>query len=147
PGLSAAIAAPELAGIPVTHRGVASGFVVVSGHDRATYEPLLGVLPPAAMTVVVLMGMRTRVELAAFLLGLGWRPTTPAAVIVNASQPDQHVWTGVLSELGGEAAGERADGPSAIVIGDVASAAALPHEIQAFLAGEDTWQSMTIQQQ
>src|SRR5690606_37819810 len=91
PGLSAAIAAPELAGIPVTHRGVASGFVVVSGHDRATYEPLLGVLPPAAMTVVVLMGMRTRVELAAFLLGLGWRPTTPAVVIVNASQPDQHV--------------------------------------------------------
>src|SRR5690606_36297684 len=40
PGLSAAIAAPELAGIPVTHRGVASGFLVVSGHDSRVYEPL-----------------------------------------------------------------------------------------------------------
>jgi uroporphyrin-III C-methyltransferase len=145
PGLSAAIAAPELAGIPVTHRGVASGFVVVSGHDRATYEPLLGTLQPGAMTVVVLMGMRTRVELAAFLLDRGWRPKTPAAVIVNASQPGQHVWTGELTELGGEAAGDRSDGPGVIVIGDVVTAAAMPHEIQAFLAEEETWQSMTQQ--
>ena len=48
PGVSTAVAAPELAGIPVTHRGLASSFLVVTGHHEATYAPILDGLPPAA---------------------------------------------------------------------------------------------------
>src|SRR5690606_3561180 len=66
PGLSTAIAAPTLAGIPVTHGGVSSGLLVVSGHAPEAWAPLLGAIPPGAATVVVLMGKRTRGDIAAF---------------------------------------------------------------------------------
>src|SRR5574337_1769501 len=54
PGVSSALAAPALAGIPVTHRGLASGFAVVAGHDRAAWQPAVDALPPDALTLVVL---------------------------------------------------------------------------------------------
>ena len=65
PGISSAVAGPALSGIPVTHRGLASAFVVVSGHDAATCARVLGSLEPGAATVVVLMGLRTRAATAA----------------------------------------------------------------------------------
>src|SRR5262245_3475846 len=49
PGLTAAVTAPALSGIPVTHRGLASGFVVVSGHADTAYRPILETLPPNAL--------------------------------------------------------------------------------------------------
>src|SRR5512144_2427888 len=67
PGVSSALAAPALAGIPVTHRGVASGFVVVPGHAEATWRPLLAGIAPGSMTVVVLMGLAARARIAAAL--------------------------------------------------------------------------------
>lgn len=146
PGLSAAVAAPELAGIPVTHRGLSSGFLVVSGHGREAWEPLLGALPPASATVVVLMGMGARRDIAEFLVAAGWRTDTPAALVVNASQPGQRLWTGTLASLGVDDGGGRRDEPGVIVIGEVVTAAAMPHEVTAILAEEHTWQSMTIQQ-
>ena len=60
PGLSSALAAPALAGIPVTHRGLAAGFAVISGHAESAYGPLLDGIAPQAMTIVVLMGVKTR---------------------------------------------------------------------------------------
>ncbi len=60
PGLSTAIAAPALAGIPVTHRGLASSFAVLTGHHEHTYGPLLDGFAPGALTLVVLMGVRQR---------------------------------------------------------------------------------------
>jgi len=57
PGVSAAVAAPALAGIPVTHRGLASAFVVVSGHAEEAYHPVLESLAPGSATLVILMGM------------------------------------------------------------------------------------------
>src|SRR3954468_4024923 len=55
PGVSSALAAPALAGIPVTHRGLASSFAVVTGHHEATYGPILdsfaGGFPPGAVTL------------------------------------------------------------------------------------------------
>ena len=60
-----AIAAPALAGIPVTHRGMASGFVVVSGHAEEAYRPMLESLAPTVATVVVLMGLGTSSDRAA----------------------------------------------------------------------------------
>lgn len=145
PGLSAVTAGPALAGIPITHRGVSSGFVVVSGHDPDAYEPLLKGLMPGAATVIVLMGMGTRTALAQFLIGAGWVPQTPAAIVVNASRPSEHVWTGTLAELKVRIDDEdRREEPGVIVIGEVVSAAAMPHDISGFLAEEHTWQPMTI---
>ena len=121
PGLTTAVAAPALAGIPVTHRGIASGFVVVSGHAPSAYMPILGALAPGFTTVVVLMGMRERAGLSAFLTAQGWRTDTAAAVIARASQPTQRVWTGTLEMLSGALRGARADTAGVIVIGEVVS--------------------------
>jgi uroporphyrin-III C-methyltransferase/precorrin-2 dehydrogenase/sirohydrochlorin ferrochelatase len=117
PGVSSALAAPALAGIPVTHRGLASGFVVVSGHAEAAWQPLLGGLPPGAATVVVMMGLRARGAIAAFLVSRGWSPSTPAAIVSSASQPEQSVFTGTLAELG--AAEISVERPGVLVIGNV----------------------------
>jgi uroporphyrin-III C-methyltransferase / precorrin-2 dehydrogenase / sirohydrochlorin ferrochelatase len=100
PGVTSAVAGPALAGIPVTHRGLASGFTVVSGHAPAAYAPLLGALPPGSTTLVVLMGLGARADVAARLLGAGWDPATPAAVVLGASLPQAWRWVGRLDELG-----------------------------------------------
>jgi uroporphyrin-III C-methyltransferase / precorrin-2 dehydrogenase / sirohydrochlorin ferrochelatase len=117
PGVSAAIAAPELAGIPLTHRGTASGFLVVSGHAVDVFERGLRAVQPNTVPVVVLMGVGSRAELAQRLIGRGWRAETPAAIICGASTPDEWVWTGTISALG------QAEVPAGIagvvVIGDV----------------------------
>jgi uroporphyrin-III C-methyltransferase/precorrin-2 dehydrogenase/sirohydrochlorin ferrochelatase len=117
PGVSSAIAAPELAGIPVTHRGTASGFLVLSGHAVASFESGIAVIEPNAVPLVVLMGIGSRAQLAQTLIARGWRAATPAAVICGASTPDEWVWTGVLSEVG--EAGVPEDVAGVIVIGDV----------------------------
>jgi len=109
PGLSSAIAGPALAGIPVTHRGLASGFVVVSGHAESAYAPILGSLAAGAATVVVLMGLGRRVELAAFLIARGWAASTPAAIVLGASHPGASAWTGPLASLGEPDIGERSE--------------------------------------
>src|SRR6185436_10918098 len=71
PGVSSVLAAPGLAGIPLTHRGLASGFLVVSGHTEAAYAPALGGLTPGSVTVVVLMGLGARAAIAARLIDRG----------------------------------------------------------------------------
>src|SRR6185295_14664107 len=88
PGISSAVAAPGLAGIPVTHRGMASGFVVVSGHAEEAYRPILEALAPHSATVVVMMGLAGIERLTALLIGRGWAPATPAAVLLGAATPD-----------------------------------------------------------
>ncbi len=121
PGVSSALAAPALAGIPVTHRGLASGFAVLSGHDGAAWEPAVDALPPNALTLVVLMGLGSREKLARRLLERGWPPATPAAVLLAASTPDAFTWVGALSELGAAALPEGA--PGTLVVGRVAALA------------------------
>jgi len=70
PGVSSAIAAPASAGIPVTHRDHASGFLVVSGHDEQVFVTTVHALKPNGVTVVILMGFGRRVELAQHLLSV-----------------------------------------------------------------------------
>jgi uroporphyrin-III C-methyltransferase / precorrin-2 dehydrogenase / sirohydrochlorin ferrochelatase len=135
PGLTAAVVAPAVAGIPVTHRGVASGFVVVSGHAEDAYAPILDHLPPHVATIVVLMGFAERTRAAAFLLARGWSPDTPAAIVTNASQRGERIWTGTLGVIG-EAQHEAVpEDAHTLVIGDVvavgtviAAAASAPFE-------------------
>ncbi len=123
PGLSSAIAGPALAGIPVTHRGMAAGFVVVSGHAASAYRPILDGLTPTAATLVVLMGVRGRSELASYLIGRGWSAATPAALVLSASHQSQAAWTGTLAELGAAPIADP-DAPGVLVIGEVVSLAA-----------------------
>jgi uroporphyrin-III C-methyltransferase / precorrin-2 dehydrogenase / sirohydrochlorin ferrochelatase len=121
PGVSAAIAAPALAGIPVTHRGAATAFVTVSGHDERAWAPVLDVLPPHCATIVGMMGLGTRRDIADRLLARGWEEHTPAAVLVAAATPYAHTWMGTLGELAREESLTVGDGGGAgtIVIGEV----------------------------
>ena len=123
PGISSALAAPALAGIPVTHRGIASGFAVVSGHAEETFGPILASLAPNSLTLVVLMGLSTRAREAEFLLERGWRLRTPAAVLMGASTPESWVWTGTLEDMGRAPIPEDSDAPGTLVIGEVVSVA------------------------
>ncbi|HVI76369.1 MAG TPA: uroporphyrinogen-III C-methyltransferase [Anaeromyxobacteraceae bacterium] len=131
PGVSSALAAPALAGIPVTHRGLAAGFAVVSGHAEASYGPLLDALPPEGMTLVVLMGVAQRVALAARLRTRGWGASTPAALLLGASSAEAFTWTGPLSALAEvPIPPERAHLPGTLVVGEVAALATAAHADQ-----------------
>lgn len=123
PGLSSALSAPALAGIPVTHRGLASAFVVVSGHAESAFRPIVSSLVPGAATLVVLMGLGTRATLVPLLLSRGWKASTPAAICYGASTSDAFTWTGRLDELP-HASAPGTDAPGTLVIGDVVSLAA-----------------------
>ncbi len=126
PGVTSAIAAPALAGIPVTHRGVSSSFLVVSGHDEAAFARAVGGVDPEITTLVVLMGVARSGALARRLMASGWRPGTPAAVVVDASLADQRTWRGRLDELADERATIDVSGhlaPGTMVIGEVVSLA------------------------
>jgi uroporphyrin-III C-methyltransferase/precorrin-2 dehydrogenase/sirohydrochlorin ferrochelatase len=119
PGVSSSVAAPALAGIPVTHRGLTSAFTVVSGHAPSAYEPVFDAVRPGTMTLVVMMGTGAQADIASALLAREWPPSTPVAVVFAASRDDAETWTGTLASL------ERGDGPSdparpgTIVIGEV----------------------------
>jgi len=120
PGLSSSIVGPQAVGIPVTHRGVSSAFVVVSAVPEARFVTLVSALPPGSATVVVLMGLGARELVQATLGGAGWSPSTPAAVVLGAHGPRQWSRSTTLEELASlPIPDERADLPGVLVIGEV----------------------------
>lgn len=123
PGISSALAAPALSGIPVTHRGTASAFVVVSGHAEPAWRPVLASLAPGAATVVVLMGFASRGSIARALLGRGWNGATPVAVCVAAGTPDTRTRRGNLRGLAAEDGPEDDGLPATLVVGEVVALA------------------------
>ena len=129
PGVSAAVAAPALSGIPVTHRGLASAFVVVSGHAEEAYKPVLESLAPGSATLVILMGIATRAATSGLLLARSWPRDTPVAISFSASRPDAFTWRGTLGTLGDAPA---TGAPGVIVIG---ATVALADLIQSASAG------------
>lgn len=132
PGISSAVAGPTAAGIPLTHRGVATSVVIVTGHQRDLdgqpgWERLRG------DTVVVLMAAARLPELTGQMLGAGWDPRTPAAVIMAATTPRQRQVIGCLGDIARAAAGAGLRAPSLLVVGQVV---ALSAELsQGLLAG------------
>jgi uroporphyrin-III C-methyltransferase/precorrin-2 dehydrogenase/sirohydrochlorin ferrochelatase len=124
PGVTSSIAAPALAGIPVTHRGVAHEFTVVSGHvppdspeslvDWAALARLRG-------TLVVLMGLKNLPKITARLVAEGRAPHTAAAVVQEGSTTAQRVLRSTLGEVAAAAAGAGIRPPAVVVIGDVVS--------------------------
>ena len=122
PGITSATAAPLLAGIPLTARGISAAFLVVSGHSADAFGPPLRSLAPGSATVVVLMGMGQRAGIRDALLSAGWDPATPAAVVANASRNSQREWFGSLRDLAASPPkGLRS--PGVIVIGPAVAAA------------------------
>ena len=124
PGLSSAISVPALAGIPLTHRGVAHEAVIVSGH-LAPGDPgslidwtALGRLNG---TVVVLMGVQNLAAIAAVLRSNGRDPATPVAVIQDGSMPAEKVTLGTLATIAARAEQAAVRAPAIIVIGAVVS--------------------------
>jgi uroporphyrin-III C-methyltransferase/precorrin-2 dehydrogenase/sirohydrochlorin ferrochelatase len=119
PGISSAVAAAALSHIPVTHRGIAAGFVVVSGHAEEAYRPILEGLGPNRATVVVMMGLGRLAEIAGLLIACGWQPATPVAVILGASTAASSARTASLIECARGLALHEDGRPGTIVIGDV----------------------------
>ena len=119
PGVSAAIAVPAAAGIPVTHRGFASSFAVVTGHEDPT-KPESAVdwerLATAVDTLVILMGVGTLKRITARLLAAGRSGDTPAAVIHRGTTQAEETVVGTLGDIAARAAEIQA--PAVIVIGE-----------------------------
>jgi uroporphyrinogen III methyltransferase/synthase len=123
PGVTSAVAVPAYAGIPVTHRGIATAFTVVSGsEDAAKPEPALDWRALAATpgTLVVLMGWRSIPKIIGALLEHGRSPDIPAAIIQWGTTPQQRTVTGTLADIvqRGQEAGLTS--PVVTVIGGVA---------------------------
>lgn len=124
PGVSAAIAAPGLAGIPVTHRGTSSGFVVFTASDHGTCDATIDALPPGLLTLVVMMAVRSRSALAHRLIERGWPRDIAAALVLAAATPQMWIWKGRLDELAAITLPVNSgDAPGTIVIGAVAALA------------------------
>ena len=121
PGVTSAVAAPAAAGIPVTHRGLATGFVVVTGHDLASLDPFA----PTDLTLVVLMGVARLADLVARLCSLGRPASTPVAIVERAFAADQRTTTGTLASIVEAATRADVTNPAVIVVGDVVSVPAL----------------------
>lgn len=117
PGVTTAVAAPELAGIPVTHRGVASGFLVLAGQTGDALEATLAAIRPHSVTLVSMMGLAHRGELATRLIAHGWSGETRAAVVCGASTAGEWTWTGRLADV--EAVVPPEGIPGVVVVGEV----------------------------
>ncbi|HVF14362.1 MAG TPA: uroporphyrinogen-III C-methyltransferase, partial [Acidimicrobiales bacterium] len=101
PGVSAAVGVPAYAGIPVTHRGLSTSFTVVTGHSRHAVDDDIDweTLARVGDTIIVLMGVAHRAEIAARLMRGGALPSTPVAAIRWGTRPDQRTVRTTLGEL------------------------------------------------
>jgi uroporphyrin-III C-methyltransferase/precorrin-2 dehydrogenase/sirohydrochlorin ferrochelatase len=120
PGITSAIAVPAAAGIPITHRGVASQFCVVSAHDDV--DAVLDGLPDAG-TLVILMGVGRLDALTQGLLAQGRPEGTPVAVIERGTLPEQRVTRATLATIAARSREVGVESPAVIVVGDVAGLA------------------------
>ncbi len=123
PGITSSIAAPAAAGIPVTMRGISSGFTVVTAHTDPAHDPTIdwSALARAGTTLVILMGAARKALIADRLITGGLDPSTPVAVIHAATTGDEHVQRARLADLAGLAIVN----PATIVVGAVASQSVL----------------------
>ena len=120
PAVTSAVGVPALAGIPVTYRGVAASFAVVTGHRSSEdlAEPNWAALVHVD-TLVVLMGVSGLDRIVAELLAHGGRPDTPVAVIQEGTMPGERVLEGTLADVVELARRERVTNPATIVVGEV----------------------------
>jgi uroporphyrinogen III methyltransferase/synthase len=121
PGVTSAISVPAGAGIPVTHRGVATAFTVVTGHEEPGKDEELDweALARVGGTIVVLMGVSRLSENVSALLRGGISPDTPAALIERGWSPEERLVVASLGEIVDEAKEAEVESPAILVVGDV----------------------------
>jgi len=122
PGVSSALAVPAYAGIPVTHRDLASSITIVTGHEQdPSTSPGVDWEALAALggTLVILMGVETLARITRRLLKGGLHPDTPAAVIQQGTVPQQRVITGTLANIAARARAANVASPAVTVVGSV----------------------------
>lgn len=125
PGVTSAVAVPGLAGVPVTHRAVTPGFVVVSGHvgpDDPRNQVDWAALATAGLTIVVLMGVATLPAIAEELVAHGLPAATPAAVVADGGLPSQRQVTAPLADIARAAEEAGLGAPAVAVVGPTVSA-------------------------
>jgi len=122
PGVSSAVAVPAYAGIPVTHRDVASSFTVVTGHKASpSGEPHIAwdKLSTGANTLVILMGIGNLAFVVDQLIKNNKPPSTAVAVITHGTTGRQRCVTGTLKDIVAKVKSEDLKPPSVVVVGDV----------------------------
>ncbi|WP_309071340.1 uroporphyrinogen-III C-methyltransferase, partial [Arthrobacter sp.] len=118
PGVTSAISVPAAAGIPVTHRGVAKGFSVITGHEDIRQQT--GLIPAGSdHTLILLMGVSLLQSSAASLIAGGRAASTPVAIIEDGWMDTQRVTTGTLAAIADLARDRGVKSPAVIVVGDV----------------------------
>lgn len=121
PGVSSAIAAPAYAGIPVTHRGLSTGFAVLTGFDASGGDGLPDLSAHARVpTLVLLMGVRALPRVAAALVAAGRDPGTPAATVQWGTTPRQRAVSGTLGTIADRVREAGLEAPAVTVVGEVA---------------------------
>lgn len=129
PGVTSAISAPSAAGIPVTHRGISAGFIVLSGHHIGDLHAVV----QSGLTTVVLMGVATLPQLVEQFLANGASPSHPIAVIEHAFSPNQKTLKSTLEHVVAQAQVAQVANPAVIVIGHVVNAIDTPEQIDELL--------------
>jgi uroporphyrinogen III methyltransferase/synthase len=122
PGISSAVAVPAYAGIPVTHRGVASSVTIITGHKAPEEsEPKIAwdKISAATDTLVILMGLGNLAYVVDQLIKNGKSPSTPVAVITQGTTGRQRCLIGTLEDILAKVKTENLRPPSVIVIGNV----------------------------
>lgn len=122
PGVTSALAVPAAAGIPVTHRGLASAVTIVTGHESAGKPgPAVdwGAVARLDSTIVVLMGAGNIRGIAEKVVAGGRPEDTPVAVVQNGTTRDQSVVVGTLADIARRAEEAGVGPPAVIVIGEV----------------------------
>ena len=130
PGLTSSIAVPASVGIPVTHRGVAHEFTVISGHLPPGHPDSLVAWDAVARmrgTVVLLMAVANAPAIAEALLDGGREPTTPVAVIQEGTMPGERTVLSTLATLAADLGEHAVRPPAIIVVGDVVGVARPGH--------------------
>jgi uroporphyrinogen III methyltransferase/synthase len=123
PGVTSAMAVPAYAGIPVTHRGMASSVAILTGHaaEGGVASPSWDLLAAAAETVLVLMGVENLTEVITRFVTAGRPPETPAAVIQWGTTRRQRSVTGTLSSIEDQVRRGALGPPAVLVVGNVVS--------------------------
>jgi uroporphyrin-III C-methyltransferase len=120
PGISAALAVPAYAGIPVTHRGCAASFAVVTGHDASDSTVKWSSLVHSIDTLVILMGLSNLAAIMNRLLESGCEGQRPVTLIQSGTRKGQVVINGTVGTIGALASHAKLRSPVTIVVGAVA---------------------------
>lgn len=118
PGVTSAVSVPAVAGIPLTHRGVATSFSVISAHDQLDPDGAVG-RAGGDHTVVLLMGVGTLAHSAHVLAGGPRGADCPVAIVEDGYGPAERVTIGTLGTIAGLAAAAQVRSPAVVVVGDV----------------------------